>query len=148
MPSGSLSRLKFLSVHACSQLPYVLTSSMLQNLYSLEVLAVEDCEAVTDVILEESDVASGYVVLPKLRKLRLLYLPKLVSIWKGTWPSVERISFYNCPNLRSLPFGFELIESIKEIKAEKIWWDELIWEDTSLYLQLQAHFTEISYEDL
>lgn len=145
----SFSRLTFLSVHTCPRLSFVLTSSMLQNLDNLKVLEIVDCWAVTDVVsTDNNDVGSGCVVLPSLIDLRLHYLRNLKSSWKGVWPPLDHISFYNCPKLKRLPFSLEQIKSIKEIKAEKTWWDGLIWEETSLYLQLQAHFTKICYEDL
>ena len=50
--------------------------------------------------------------------------------------------------LKMLGIDSNLIRTIKEIKAEKDWWEELEWQDSSLYSRLQARFTVISDEDL
>ncbi|KAA8535586.1 hypothetical protein F0562_030588 [Nyssa sinensis] len=152
LPPGSFHRLKSLSIHTCPKLTFVLTCSMLQILSNLEVLVVDDCQEVKDILVEDRDtdvvINSGDIVLPKLKKLNLHYMPKLVSIWKGSWPSVEHISFYNCPNLKNLHMSFDLEHTIKEIKAEKDWWEALSWEDTALFMRLQAHFTPLCDDDL
>ena len=52
-------------------------------------------------------------------------LPNLVNIMKGAWPPLENISFYDCPMLKKLGIDSNLIQTIKEIKAGKDWWEEL-----------------------
>ncbi|WCJ41259.1 Disease resistance protein At4g27190 [Euphorbia peplus] len=137
LPCGSFASLKSLSVHTCRKLEFVLTSSMSQYVPNLEELVVEDCQAIKNIIgePETNSVKSEHIMLPKLKSLRLSYLPSLISIWKGKWPSLENVSFYCCPKLNNLSMGCgsELKSSIKEIKAEEEWWGSLEWDDISLY---------------
>lgn len=148
VPTGSFSKLRYLSVHTCPVLPFILPCSMAQNLHNLEVLIVEDCEAAKELIFNDQNIDPGEILLPKLKRLRLHYLPNLVDIWKGSWPPLEHISFYDCPNLTNLHMSFYVIDTIKDIKAEKEWWDELIWDDSKLFEQLQVCYAELCYDDL
>lgn len=117
----SLSKLRVLSIHACPELTFVLPSTILENLCNLEVLVVEDCQAVTDVVLYENvNDSCDTVILPKLKKLWLHYLPKLVRIWKGAWRPIKHTSFYDCPKL----------------------WEKLREEDAEQFEILKAYFTE------
>uniref|UniRef100_A0A2P2MX89 Uncharacterized protein MANES_11G129900 n=1 Tax=Rhizophora mucronata TaxID=61149 RepID=A0A2P2MX89_RHIMU len=147
LPAGSFASLKYLNVYTCCQLNFVLTSSMTQYISNLEELVVVDCSAMTKLVNEDKDkiVKPGDVLLPRLKTLTLHYLPQLVCVWQGSWPSLEHISFYNCPNLRSLNIDFDtkLTSSIKEIKAEIDWWSNLEWKDSSLSQKLQAFFAPL-----
>lgn len=64
------------------------------------------------------------VSLPRLKKLWFRCLPELVSIGNGSWPSLEQIKIYGCSKLKNLR-DFRSAKAIKEIKAEKDWWDAL-----------------------
>ncbi|KAJ0035491.1 hypothetical protein Pint_26074 [Pistacia integerrima] len=92
-------------------------------------LTVEDCPAIEEIIVQEM-VDSRFIALPSLRKLALHSLPGLINIWKSVWPSLEYVSFYDCPKLRKLGMDSRLKHTIIEIKAEKSWWDTLEWEDS------------------
>ncbi|KAM7486714.1 hypothetical protein LguiA_002723 [Lonicera macranthoides] len=123
----SLSKLRVLSIHTCPKLTFVLPSTIIENLCNLEVLVVEDCQAVTDVVLYENvNDSCDTVILPKLKKLRLHYLPKLVRIWKGAWHPIENTSFYDCPKLQ---------EKLRE-------------EDPELFEILKAYFIETLKNDI
>lgn len=152
LPLGSFASLKCLCIHTCWQLKFVFTSSTSKHFRNLEKLVVEDCKAIKDIISVESDIKLDYVMLPKLKIMELRYLPNLVSIWKGPWPSLEHISFYHCPKLKNLHMDSvtEFRSSIKKIEAEKQWWDKLELGDSSLRdeLQLQTCFFTLPEEDL
>ncbi|CAL5411733.1 unnamed protein product [Camellia sinensis] len=107
LPQGSLGRLKVLSVHTCSKLEFVLKWSMLRFLSNLEELIVEDCFSVKVIIEMEGqsvDNNGAIIVLPRLNKMKLHYLPQLVSIWNvlnGVWPMSKLTpSVYGCPKLK------------------------------------------------
>uniref|UniRef100_A0A2P2JHR7 Uncharacterized protein MANES_11G129900 n=2 Tax=Rhizophora mucronata TaxID=61149 RepID=A0A2P2JHR7_RHIMU len=146
---GSFACLKYLHVRTCHQLNFVLTSSMSEHLANLEELVVDDCPAMTAVIQVDQDKIGkpGDALLPRLKSLTLRYLPQLVCAWKGSWPSLERISFYHCPNLKNLDMDYDtkLKSSIKQIEAEKDWWGQLEWKDPSLSQELQAYFKSLDH---
>ncbi|KAK3204291.1 hypothetical protein Dsin_018337 [Dipteronia sinensis] len=148
VPKGSFAGLKLLSVCACPKLKYVFRSSMIQFVPKLEELAIEDCPAIEEILLEGEITDSGGIMLPSLKKLTLHYLPGLVNIWKSAWPALEHISFYNCPKLKNIGMDSRSKQTIREIKAEKSWWDELEWEDTALQLHLQNRLFIIHEDDL
>lgn len=148
VPNGSFARLRILSVHACPKLKFVFSSFMIHSMSNLEDLTVEDCPAIEEIISEGEIIDSGCTALPRLKKLTLHYLPGLVTIWSSAWPSLEYVSFYDCPRLKNIGLDSNLKHSIMEIKAEKSWWDDLEWEDTELQLHLQNCFTTISEDDL
>ncbi|KAL6286749.1 hypothetical protein ACE6H2_011139 [Prunus campanulata] len=144
IPYGSFSKLRILLVHSCPKLEFVFTSSMLPFVSNLEELVVEDCPAVEVIVLHQDDIMdSEIVLLSSLKKLTLHHLPRLVNIWEGAWPSLECISFYKCQNLKKLVMDSKLKYNLKEIKAEKHWWDALQWDGSSLFLDLEAHFIPV-----
>ncbi|KAJ4979137.1 hypothetical protein NE237_009917 [Protea cynaroides] len=145
MALGSLARLKYLALHTYPKLRYVFSPIMLQHLSSLEELVVEDCPAIEEII---NGMTVDYDVLPRLKWFSLHYLPELVSILKGAWCSLERTSFYNCPKLKTLSMGLQFPKAIKEIEGERDSWNELEWEENTLFLRLQSYFIPISECDL
>ncbi|KAK0607330.1 hypothetical protein LWI29_013421 [Acer saccharum] len=147
VPKGSFAGLKILSLCACPKLKNVFSSSMIDFVSKLEELVVEDCPSIEEIVLEGDIIGSDCILLPSLKKLTLHDLPELVNIWKSAWPSLEHISFYNCPKLKKIGWNSELKRTIREIEAEKSWWDELEWEDTDLKLELQDHLATICEDD-
>ena len=145
---GSFDNLRILTVHTCPKLQFVFASSMLQFFSNLEELIVEHCPAITEIIFQDHVVDSGSGTLPRLKTLKLHYLPELVNIMQGAWPPLESISFYNCPVLKKLGIDSNSSHTIKEIKAENDWWEKLEWQDASLRSRLQAYFTSVSDNDL
>ncbi|XP_030936495.1 disease resistance protein RPS2-like [Quercus lobata] len=148
IPQGSFNNLRILTVHTCPKLQFVFASSMLQFFSNLEELIVEHCPAITEIIFQDHMVDSGSGTLPRLKTLKLHYLPELVNIMQGAWPPLENISFYNCPVLKKLGIDSNSSHTIKEIKAENDWWEKLEWQDASLHSRLQAYFTSVSDNDL
>ncbi|RVW19239.1 putative serine/threonine-protein kinase PBL10 [Vitis vinifera] len=74
----------------------------------LEELVVERCPKINSMVTHEVPVGHRWfrrlTCLPKLKKLSLHYMPKLVSISSGVCiaPTLEWMSFYNCPSLQTL----------------------------------------------
>ncbi|GMY32666.1 disease resistance protein RPV1-like [Fagus crenata] len=147
IPQGSFAKLRMLTIQTCPKFQFVFASSMLQIFSNLEELIVEDCPAIEEIIFQDRVVDSGSDTLPSLKRLKLHYLPRLVNIMKGTWPPLESISFYDCPRLKKLGIDSNTCHTLKEIKAENDWWEDLDLQDT-LRLPLQARFTPICDNDL
>ncbi|XP_039069403.1 probable WRKY transcription factor 3 [Hibiscus syriacus] len=75
---------------------------------------------------------SDKIVLPSLKRLLLLYLPALVSISSGLFiaPKLERIGCYNCPKLTSVSKMELSSKTLKIIKGECQWWEDMNWNET------------------
>ncbi|KMT15479.1 hypothetical protein BVRB_3g058340 [Beta vulgaris subsp. vulgaris] len=171
---GSLAMLRCLTLHACPKLCYVLTCSMLDILPNLEELVIEDCVSLKYVVSKNEDVeeimhddeacmssvsvvenlkpkqtiARDVSALRNLKVLKLHYLPEMCGIWKGQWPQLEYISFYNCPKLKNLYMEGNDGVHVKEIAADKAWWDSLEWTDLVLYRRLHKLVNQIHIDGL
>ncbi|KAJ9687644.1 hypothetical protein PVL29_016217 [Vitis rotundifolia] len=105
---GSLFNLKVLALHTCPKLPTIFTFNLLQELYNLEELVIEDCPEINSIVTHEvlaEDVRPWVWYLPKLKKISLHYMPKLVLISNygvGIGPRLEWLTFYDCPSLKIL----------------------------------------------
>ncbi|XP_056694852.1 probable disease resistance protein At4g27220 [Spinacia oleracea] len=158
--AGSFARLRCLSIHACPKLSYVLTCPMLDILRNLEELVIEDCVSLKYVVSEDEDVkeikyadvdsvsALELSPLHMLKVLKLHYLPEMCGIWRTRWPPLEYVSFYDCPKLRNLHMEGYDDTFIKEIAADKGWWDSLEWDDLELSRRLLKHVTELHVDEL
>ncbi|XP_059633002.1 disease resistance protein At4g27190-like [Cornus florida] len=101
LPHGSFNGLKVLSVRKCPKLDIVLDKSMLRCLSNLEELVVEFCVSIRKIIdTEEKMENDDFVILPSLRKLSLICLSQLVSVWNGFHPTTKiLLSIDYCPKL-------------------------------------------------
>ncbi|XVF37589.1 hypothetical protein REPUB_Repub20aG0022500 [Reevesia pubescens] len=144
---GSFAALRTLFLHSCPKLKYVFKSSMLQFISNLKELQVDDCEAIENIISAEEVTESCCI---SLKSLRLQYLPELVHIWKGAQTNLlfEYISVYDCPQLQQICIDSKLKQTLKEIKAEKDWWDNLVWEENEIQSHFEAIFTPILEGDV
>ncbi|KAF3632449.1 hypothetical protein FXO38_26159 [Capsicum annuum] len=123
--------LKVLNVIGCDNLMTLLPLELVQQLKNLEELELQSCsmleEIVTEVENEEGiQENNGEVVLPSLRKLRLVSMPRLRSICRDPMicDSLTTIEVVDCPELEILPFFLEirpqLVDSLKQIKGSRI----------------------------
>ncbi|XP_022769568.1 disease resistance protein At4g27190-like [Durio zibethinus] len=130
---GCMSRLKFLALHTCPQLRHIFARTLLENFVNLEEIIVEDCPQVTSLVSHASvKPMMSNKFLPSLKRLLLLYLPGLVSISNGLLiaPKLESIGFYNCPKLKSITKMELSSKTLKIIKGECQWWEDLNWNET------------------
>lgn len=132
MQKGCLSSLKLLTLCKCPELIVIFSSEMLDNLNNLEEVTVEDCPAIKSLITCQTStgkVCETSYFLPILKKLSLHYVPKLSNISCGLRiaPRLERLSFYDCPSLKSLSTDEVSSEHLKKIRGERSWWEDLKW---------------------
>ncbi|KAL9160827.1 hypothetical protein ABFS82_08G226000 [Erythranthe guttata] len=102
IPSGYFKALKILTVSYCLEIQFILMESMLESLYNLEELVIEFCSSVEKIVKEEKKsrvTTSNAILLPRLRKLVLRFLPNLVSFGNGLCPSKEIVKIQECPKL-------------------------------------------------
>ncbi|XP_058010141.1 probable disease resistance protein At5g63020 [Hevea brasiliensis] len=84
----------------------------------------------------------------KLQVLRLYYLPQLKSIYPKalSFPSLEKIDVYECPQLKKLPLNSSSANGGKvEINAEERWWKDVEWEDDSTKTTFLPCFVHARY---
>ncbi|KAI6678899.1 hypothetical protein NL676_039695 [Syzygium grande] len=129
---GCLSSLKLLTLCKCPELTVIFSHEMLDNLNNLEEVTIEDCTAIKSLISCETTtrkVCKTSYFLPILKKLSLHYVPKLFSISCGLQiaPRLERLSFYDCPSLKTLSTDEVSGEHLKKIRGERSWWNDLEW---------------------
>ncbi|KAK3420739.1 hypothetical protein EUGRSUZ_J02658 [Eucalyptus grandis] len=132
MQKGCLSSLKLLTLCKCPELIVIFSSEMLDNLNNLEEVTIEDCPAIKSLITCQTStgkVCETSYFLPILKKLSLHYVPTLSSISCGLRiaPRLERLSFYDCPSLKSLSTDEVSSEHLKKIRGERSWWKDLEW---------------------
>lgn len=138
----------FLSLEICviSRCPDVETlfaANWVENLQSLELLQVEDCGQLKEVITEEfvergvyPEGISAPINLLQIRQLIFTRLPQMESIYKGQLVCASLLSctFLDCPKLTRLPFscmgnGEETFPwRLEWIEGEKKWWEMLEWD--------------------
>ncbi|KAJ9687668.1 hypothetical protein PVL29_016237 [Vitis rotundifolia] len=134
----SLSHLKVLALYSCPQLTTILTLYVLRNVYNLEELVVEDCPEVNSILTHDvsaEDLPLLMGCLPNLKKISLHYMPKLVTIFGGVLiaPSLEWLSLYDCPNLKSLSHEEVGSNNLKVIIGGADWWSTLRWEKSESF---------------
>uniref|UniRef100_A0A5B7B1M6 Lipoxygenase n=1 Tax=Davidia involucrata TaxID=16924 RepID=A0A5B7B1M6_DAVIN len=127
--SGCLSYLMSLALHKCPSLTTIFTLGLLPNLVHLKELIVEDCPKIHSLVSLEASCSESNRFLPSLKKISLLDLPELISIFSGLHiaPQLERMIIYNCPKLETLSTMEVSSKDLKVIKGEREWWDTLKW---------------------
>ena len=82
LPLTFFLRIRFLTFPKCPNLTTIIPLTFLSNLVYLEELIIEKCPKVTTLITNSSKLTSG-IYLIKLRKVLILYLPKVINISNG-----------------------------------------------------------------
>ncbi|RWR90805.1 putative disease resistance protein isoform X1 [Cinnamomum micranthum f. kanehirae] len=145
----NLANLKYIHIRNCPKLKYVFSVGWFQTLQNLEEISVEYCQAMEEMVVDMGNMGEANnnitITLPRLKRLALLFLPKLKSICKRTLicSSLELIRVDKCPNLKTLPFSINsLPSSLKQIKGSRRWWDSLEWDNANTKMQLQPFFSD------
>ncbi|KAI7744619.1 hypothetical protein M8C21_007864 [Ambrosia artemisiifolia] len=122
----SLSKLRILALHTCSQFTSIFTPTIVQNLSCLVELTVEDCPKVISIISGESRIYGP--IFPSLEKIFLLDLPKLVYIFDGqvTLKNLRTMLVYSCEQFMGL--SYMELPHIEKIEGETEWWKGLGYE--------------------
>ncbi|XP_042409695.1 probable disease resistance protein At1g61300 [Zingiber officinale] len=126
-----------LTINNCKMLRNITGVFQLPN---LSILRVSNCGEMEELIsCVGSSVNSGI----GLRSLFLYGLPKLNCISRQllTFPYLERINVFFCPELRKLPFGAEICQNkLKGIVGEVDWWENIQWKDINDKNSLAPYF--------
>ncbi|KAL0397645.1 UNVERIFIED_CONTAM: hypothetical protein Scaly_0212900 [Sesamum calycinum] len=108
-------------------------STKILSLENLLAVFVNQCEQVEE--LFKFDQNSGLdSVFPNLKSITLRGCPRLrfLSELNIAFPHLEEVVVEDCPLLKKLPLTLQNVGTIKEIRGERKWWDELEWENDDI----------------
>lgn len=135
------SNLTSFMVYECPRLKKLFPSQLIICLQKLEVLKVESCEELEEIIQEEEEEGMNETtisyIFPKLKELKLCYLKKLKRICGARGviicDSIQSISIERCRMLIRMPLHLPLSSpplSLQEINVEPMaWWEMLEWDN-------------------
>nr|XP_015886853.2 disease resistance protein At4g27190-like isoform X1 [Ziziphus jujuba var. spinosa]XP_048333949.1 disease resistance protein At4g27190-like isoform X1 [Ziziphus jujuba var. spinosa] len=107
---NSCRNLRIIRVDGCGSLKYVFPASAARGLEQLVELNVTNCRSIKEIIAKEEgdDDADEIIkfVFPKVKKLRLRYLPQLGNFYPGMhtskWPSLTSMEINKCKKVETL----------------------------------------------
>ncbi|XP_054777132.1 probable disease resistance protein At4g27220 isoform X2 [Prosopis cineraria] len=154
------------SIHAsyCDSLKCLFPRQLMDELKSLEEIAIRWCPKMEAIIEGERNVNAessshaAKVILPKLQRLKLKELPRLKSIYKGDIEcnSLRTIEVEDCDALNKLPpglFGAEAGQQIspsatlQQITCTYTWWQSLQWDQPEAKILLQPYLVNYFNRD-
>ncbi|GLU15297.1 hypothetical protein SLE2022_317990 [Rubroshorea leprosula] len=163
-PQPVFSNLKSLLLHTCSGMRTLLPFELLHAFQNLEEIWISFCKQMEEIIASsDSDASFDIFNFPKLRKLRLDYLPQLKSICSGkgvmVCDSIEEITVRHCRKLQRIPFQLLLLDNgqpappphLREIniveRESKEWWESLEWDHPNAQNMLQPFLKLHRYDE-
>ncbi|CAK9137881.1 unnamed protein product [Ilex paraguariensis] len=124
----SFGQLCHLHATECKNLLTVVPSKVLLRLHKLEVLFVEECVSVEEVLKQGEDSGDKFV-FPRLSNLTLVDLPNLRSFYWGhhtlEWPSLKYVWLEGCPNMQTFSPGILITP---ELDNSAFSWLKRFWE--------------------
>ncbi|KAK4839413.1 hypothetical protein QYF36_021741 [Acer negundo] len=147
-PPGIFSCLKHIQIHACQKIKKLFWPELVHNLQNLEVVDVKFCLQLVEIIAASDDKAENeggkdsiVFTLPKLREIRLWWLPELKCICNRrstmVCNSLQTIEIKICPELKRIPLSLTQLDNgqlLPPISLEKFTvdgretWDSLEWD--------------------
>ncbi|PSS16230.1 Disease resistance protein [Actinidia chinensis var. chinensis] len=81
-------------------------------------------------------------IVPNLQIVKLKNLPNLTALSEQpeSWQHLEQLEVVNCNRIKKLPFTTQNANTMKEIRGELQWWDQLEWDDEDTKSSLQQYF--------
>ena len=140
LPTGTFSSLKVFSIEKCHNIKKLFTSTLLSHLQNLERVHVIHCDLLEEIVQvldedqdEDQEVTSSstFSILPKLKELKLRFLPELKSFCssrKLVSDSLEKIFIERCPILERFPLlraDSHPSTLLKCITVDKEWWESI-----------------------
>ncbi|KAG8650679.1 hypothetical protein MANES_07G060708v8 [Manihot esculenta] len=98
--SATSSKLESLFVNDCNELNHLFTTSIVKRLLQLKTLNISSCTSMEEIILteefiEQEDERMNQILFPKLDRLTLLYLPKLIRFCTGYQIEFQSLRYLN-----------------------------------------------------
>uniref|UniRef100_A0A0A9BX28 Disease resistance protein At4g27190-like leucine-rich repeats domain-containing protein n=1 Tax=Arundo donax TaxID=35708 RepID=A0A0A9BX28_ARUDO len=118
---------KHLLLDCCPNLACLFPSVL--RIPSLEMLHIRFCDNLERVF----DISAlGEDSLPRLQSLQLWELPELNYVCGGVLPSLKKLEVRCCAKLQKIPVGVNENSPFVTTIGEKLWWDNLMWDDESV----------------
>ncbi|KAI9085644.1 hypothetical protein K1719_032487 [Acacia pycnantha] len=134
-------RLRYLRLCECYN---VLDLSCLIHAPNLEVLELEKCDLLEEVISDNTEIVKDNL-FSHLTSLRLESLYNLRSICRMTlqFPSLKEIIVWRCPHLKKLPFNSQsALKNLQRCIGDLEWFHKLQWEDEDTKNLLSSKFLD------
>ncbi|GLT51628.1 hypothetical protein SLA2020_250260 [Shorea laevis] len=161
-PPHIFSNLKILRISICSEMRKLFPLELLHALQNLEEIEVRECKQMEEIIASsDSNASSDKFTFPKLKELKLLWLPQLKSICsaKGVMvcDAIEVIQIVKCPQLKRIPLQLLLLDNgqpshppcLKQIEIDdksKEWWESMVELDHLNAKNILRPFLKFSYK--
>ncbi|GKV45799.1 hypothetical protein SLEP1_g52843 [Rubroshorea leprosula] len=130
LPAGTFSSLQKIEVGGCGKIKKLLPLRLLRYLQNLQTIEVEWCDQMEEIIWfeyeEEREKALEKLTLPKLKRVMLLDLPALKSIYSGSTPvlicdSLKRIDIRGSQEIQSVFWtGFNPLPTLEHLQLERL----------------------------
>ncbi|XP_072955975.1 probable disease resistance protein At1g61300 [Typha angustifolia] len=121
---SNLSCLRHLHLDCCPNLTCLFPPTLrLQELETLQIKFCDNLQCVFDNSILGKD------ALPRLQTVRLWELPELTSVCGGVLPSIKNLEVKNCLKLKKIPVGVDNKSPLAVIRGERVWWNNVTWED-------------------
>ncbi|GLU09192.1 hypothetical protein SLE2022_260650 [Rubroshorea leprosula] len=110
-----------LEICNCDGLRYLLTPSMVLSLFNLQVIMVQNCKTMEEIITQEEaiEVPENQMIIPHLLIISLESCPKLTSFIVGSYklecPSLIEIKIANCPKMVTFSSTFSRVQEKETI---------------------------------
>ncbi|XP_058074773.1 probable disease resistance protein At5g63020 [Magnolia sinica] len=127
---GCFRNLHTIRISSCYNLKKIYGLLQLESLETIDIRACYRLEEVIDTVIPDDEV--GDIGLMQLKCITLRGLSELTSIFSYAlhFPSLEEIYVLGCPKLKKLPLSLHgAHNSLRKIRGEKGWWDNLEWEE-------------------
>ncbi|KAI9074402.1 hypothetical protein K1719_043596 [Acacia pycnantha] len=139
------SKLRWVTILDCHNIGHL---TWLKYAVVLDYLIVENCNTTEEVIKEaqeNEDNRNMDDLFSNLRYISLRNLPMLKSIYKKPlpFPMLQYMNIMECPNLKRLPLDSNSARNkLRAIWGEKLWWDNLEWDDQTIKGQFCSKFKD------
>lgn len=137
---GCFGKLKTIEVVRCEKLENLIPFAFIQQCQSLEKINVSSCKRMKCII-------AGRVSTRALQNLKVVELKDMLRLnnicsRNLSSPCLERIKVVKCPLIVSLPLSAKSALSIREIRGDLEWWNNLRWVSEDVKISLQQRFQE------
>lgn len=137
---GCFGKLKTIEVVRCEKLENLIPFAFIQQCQSLEKINVSSCKNMKCII-------AGRVSTRALQNLKVVELKDMLRLnnicsRNLSSPCLERIKVVKCPMIVSLPLSATSALSIREIRGDLEWWNNLRWVSEDVKISLQLRFQQ------
>ncbi|KAH0723295.1 hypothetical protein KY289_006339 [Solanum tuberosum] len=106
LPTAYFTKLQALDVSDCGKLRNLMSPSVARDLLNLQVLSIEHCQSMEEVITKEEQQGEGLMTLfPRLEELNLTDLPKLghffLTEFTLEFPFLKEMIIDKCPEMKT-----------------------------------------------